>query len=72
MYKGKVNEQEVALKDLKRQQRSVRESGEQNTKQVVMFSNLKRLLEAKMKILSRSGAHPAEVGSEEYNRLVLS
>ncbi len=74
MMKAKVMEQETAMKELKTQQRSVRESTEQNSKQSIMFGNLKRLLEAKMKSLGGAGAGAAPVaatGSEEYNRLVL-
>lgn len=73
MYKAKISEEEVALKELKLQQRSVKESTEQNTKQMALFNGLRRLLEIKLKSVAKEGkAGGPEPGSEEYNRLVLS
>lgn len=77
LYKAKLQELDRMLKELKTQQRVVKESGEQNSKQVVMFNSLKKLLEVKMK--SIAGGRKAEgaskeggAGIEEENRLVLS
>lgn len=77
MYKAKLSAQDAAISELKVQQKSVKDLAEQNSKQVVMFTNLKKLLEVKLKTLTGAGGvmgGPAEgeVGREEYNRLVLS
>ena len=73
MYKAKIAELDSMIKELKGQQKQVKESAEQNSKQVIMFTNLKRLLELKLKSIAKGPVDaPAEPGSEEYNRLVLS
>lgn len=68
--KARTAELERTLKDAKTQQRAVRETADQNSKQILGFANMKKLLEVKFRSLSgTNGAH--ERGVEEPNRLVL-
>ena len=72
--KAKIIELEGLLKEAKGQQKSVRETTELNSKQVIAFASLKKLLEIKLKTVSGGGIKAEgspEKGSEEYNRLVL-
>lgn len=68
--KARVSELEKTLKDAKVQQRSVRENADQNSKQIIGFANMKRLLEIKLRTVNGAEDN-REKGVEEPNRLVL-
>jgi len=68
--KARIAELDKILKDAKTQQKSVRETADQNSKQIIGFANMKKLLEIKLKSLNGAG-DTREKGVEEPNRLVL-
>ncbi len=65
------------LKELKQQQRYVKENTEINSKQVKLFENLRKLLDVKMQVgRNFSGMEREDMNNQEdentgYNRLVI-
>jgi len=73
-YKNKQIQQDQSLKELKSKQKYVKENLDKNSKQVVLYGNLKKLLEFKSRSLKSNSKNRNEYGygnSEEQNRLVI-
>lgn len=70
-YNKNIQEQEAKTKILKEQQKEVKENQEYNEKQMLMWSNLQKLLECKKKCREEETSSNKIVTSGLTDRLVL-